>query len=126
MTNSFKLMILAIVAVLFASCGAIHNSINLSSKVNLTTVHLGMSKAEVQTALNKTPDNIIASEHYNDTNETIEVVQYSRWISVGEGVNSTAKPAESYWLYFVNDKLNRWHQINPGERCPEDLRYAIR
>ena len=60
-----------------------------------------MTKDDVQKQLNKKPDNIVAAKNYPDTNTMIEVIQYSQW-------GQSAIPIESYWLYFVNGKLDKW------------------
>lgn len=66
-----------------------------------------MSKAEVQAALRRKPDNIVAAKHYTDPETLIEVVQYS-------GASQT----ETYYLYFMNDKLDKWHKVDPHEGRP--------
>ena len=70
-----------------------------------------MSKDEVQKQLKKKPDNIVAAKNYPDTQTYIEVVQYSEWNSAD--VN---KLIESYWLYFVNDKLDKWEKASKDRK----------
>ncbi len=101
MIKNIKLTALVLLAVItFTACG----TIQAMRPVNLSSLKLGMSKEEVQTQLRKKPDNIIATKKDPDTNALIEVVQYSE--SNGEANIPT------YWLYFVNGKLDRWEKAD--------------
>lgn len=101
MTKTFKPIIIALLAIMLTSCASIRESMDMTRSVNLTSIKLGMTKDEVQKQLKKKPDNIVAAKNYPDTNTLIEVLQYSEW-----GQSTT--PIESYWLYFVNGKLDKW------------------
>ncbi|WP_143014136.1 hypothetical protein [Mucilaginibacter pineti] len=101
MTKTFKPIIIALLAIMLTSCAEIRESMVAGRPVDLNSIKLGMTKDDVQKQLKKKPDNIVAAKNYPDTNTLIEVVQYSQW-----GQNST--PVESYWLYFVNGKLDKW------------------
>lgn len=98
-----KTLMAVLLTAIITSCAAMRN-------VDLSKVSIGMSKAEVQTALRKKPDNIVAAKHFTDPEATVEVLQFS----TGNVV--------SYYLYFVNDKLDKWHVVTPNEPSP-DLRY---
>ncbi|QES90292.1 hypothetical protein [Rhizosphaericola mali] len=80
--------------------------------VNTSNLHLGMNKAEVQTALRKNPDNTIAAKSYSDGN--LEVVQYSD-LNNGVSLETAINP---YWLYFFNDKLVKWEPRPKGPQGP--------
>jgi hypothetical protein len=103
MIKNFKLttLLLLVVVISFTACTSTLQAIR---GVNLSALKLGMSKEEVQTLLRKKPDNIVAAKKYQETNSTVEVLQYSRWD--GE------KLVEVYWLYFVNNKLDKWEMAN--------------
>jgi hypothetical protein len=119
MTKPIKTIIVALLAVMFTSCAAIHDAVDQGRSVNLNTVKLGMTKAEVQTALNKKPDNIVAAKKYPETNTMVEVVQYTQWGDANAGVaNKPVVPIviQSYWLYFVNDKLDKWEIAVPDRK----------
>lgn len=115
MTKS-KLLFAILFALVLTSCASIRAAEDAGKKVETSVLHLGMSKAEVQKALNKKPDNIIAARNYPETNTFIEVVQYTEWGSEGLGTDAVAKRIETYWLYFVNDKLDRWETAKPDKK----------
>ncbi len=96
-------LVAILLAAVITSCGTLR-------VVDLSKVSIGMSKAEVQAALRKKPDNIVAAKHFTNPEATVEVVEYS-----------TGNVA-SYYLYFVNDKLDKWHEVAANEPAP-DLRY---
>jgi len=54
-----------------------------------------MTKSEVQTTLKKKPYATVAAKNFPELHTIIEVVSY-----VGTG--------GSYYLYFVNDRLQKW------------------
>ncbi len=110
MIKFFKPIIIVLFAIMLTSCAEINQSLDRSKTVNLSSVKLGMSKNDVQKQLRKKPDNIIAAKNYPDTNTLIEVVQYSEW------GNADGKPIESYWLYFVNDKLDKWEKASKDHK----------
>ncbi len=68
-----------------------------------------MSKDEAQLALNKKPYGVVAARNDTYSHATIEVVQYT-------GYNNNSAE-ESYWLYFLNGKLDRWERAD-GKRTP--------
>ncbi len=89
-------LLIAIVA--FSSCVAMR-------PVNTSQLRIGMTKDEVQNALRKKPESTIAAKKDPVTNRVIEVVQYREMGNeIGTGI---------YWLYFVNDRLDRWELANP-------------
>ncbi len=91
-------LFLLIVIVAFSSCVAMR-------PVNTSQLRIGMTKDEVQTALRKKPESTIAAKKDPVTNKVIEVVQYREMGNeIGTGI---------YWLYFVNDRLDRWELANP-------------
>ncbi|MDP9081548.1 MAG: hypothetical protein M3O71_29405 [Bacteroidota bacterium] len=101
MIKNIKLSVFVLLAIItFTSCSAYNLAVDRSKSVNLTSIKLGMSKEEVQALLKKKPDNIVATKNYPETNTMVQVVQYSEW--------NGDKKLESYWLYFVNDKLDKW------------------
>ncbi len=114
MTKLSKLVMVAIVALLLASCAPVHQQIAMTQPVDLTKLKLGMSKADVQLTLNKKPDNIVSSMHDSVKNATIEVVQYSQWSN--NNANSDLKKLNSFWLYFANDKLDSWEEVHPDHK----------
>ncbi len=83
------------------SCAAV---IEASKPVNTSLLKLGMSKAEAQQVLRKKPDSTIAAKKSPVNNKLIEVVQY-----IGFDVTNTQT---NYWLYFVDDQLERWEPAN--------------
>ena len=120
MTKSIQIIMVALLAIMITSCSTIHAAIDKGKEVNLSALKIGMTRAEVQTALNKKPDNVIAAKKYPETNTLAEVVQYSRWGDANAGIhNAPMVPIiiESYWLYFVNDKLDKW-EIAAVDRRP--------
>lgn len=63
-----------LLAIMITSCTAIRDAVDSGKTVNLSALKIGMTKAEVQTALNKKPDNVIASKNYPENKTTVEVV----------------------------------------------------
>lgn len=123
MTKPIKTIAVALLAIIITSCASIHTALDKGKEVNLSAITIGMTigmtKAQVQTALNKKPDNVIAAKQYPETNTTIEVVQYTQWGDANAGnVNAQMVPMaiQSYWLYFVNDKLDKWEIAVPDRR----------
>jgi len=110
MTKFLKPIIIVLLTVMITSCGAIHESIDAGRPVNLSVLKLGLSKDEVQKYLNKKPDNTVAAKNYPDTKTFIEVVQYSQQYYQNGDTNRPVM--ESYWLYFVNDKLDKWEKAS--------------
>jgi hypothetical protein len=74
--------------------------IDMAKVVNTSALRIGMTKTEAQAALKKQPFGTVAARNYPETKTTIEVIQY------------TETNVRSYWLYFVNDKLDRWEPAN--------------
>ncbi|NCD70502.1 hypothetical protein [Mucilaginibacter agri] len=103
-----KTLLAALFAAVLTSCGAIHQQVDLVSKVNTSVLAIGMSKADVTKAMHKKPYNTVQAERIPDSNTLVEVVQYTQFDDNG--------PLESYWLYFANDKLERWELARPGHR----------
>ena len=120
MTKPIQTIIVALLAIMITSCSAIREAVDSGKAINLSAIKIGMTKAEVKTALNKKPDNVIASKNYPENKALVEVVQYSRWGDANAGINNTSVVPvimESYWLYFVNDKLDKW-EIAAVDRRP--------
>jgi hypothetical protein len=65
-------------------------------EVNTNALKIGMTKEEAQTALQRNPDKILAAKNFEDVKTIVEVVQYSQ------------NGAYGYWLYFANNKLQKW------------------
>jgi hypothetical protein len=101
MKNFIKTLTIAITVMLFTSCASILDS---AKSVNTSALRIGMTKEEVQAALQKKPYATVAARNYPETKTTIEVLQYSE--SNGQG------NLQNYWLYFVNNKLDRWEPAN--------------
>ena len=101
MKNFIKTLTIAITVMFFTSCASILDS---AKSVNTSALRIGMTKAEAQAALKKKPYSTVAARNYPETKTTIEVVQYSE--SNGQG------NLQNYWLYFANDKLDRWEAAN--------------
>lgn len=119
MTKPIKTIMVAVLAIMFTSCAAIKSSIDMGKAVNLSAIKIGMTRTEVQATLNKRPDNVVAAKKYPETNTLVEVVQYTQWGNANAGVtNAPMVPIalESYWLYFVNDKLDKWEIAAPDRR----------
>ena len=119
MTKPIKIIMVVLLAIMFNSCATIRDAVDSGKEVKLSALKLGMTKAEAQTALNKKPDNVVAAKQYPETNSSIEVLQYSRWGNANAAVNNSAIVPiiiESYWLYFVNDKLDKWEIAAPDRR----------
>ena len=89
---------------LFSSCAGL---MEVAKNVNTSALQIGMTKSQVQAALQKKPESTIAAKNYPERNIVVEVVQYSQYDQVN---NTPIKTA--YWLYFVNDKLDRWEPAN--------------
>lgn len=94
-----KTLMAVLLTAIITACGSLRN-------VDLSKVSIGMSKAEVETALQKKPVNIVAAKHFTNPDANVEVLQYSN------------PGAESYYLYFVNNKLDKWHVVNPHDPSP--------
>jgi hypothetical protein len=96
-----KSLIFGSAALSLASCGSL---IEASKPVNTSLLRIGMSKAEAQQVLRKKPDSTIAAKKSPVSNKVIEVVQY-----IGFDITNTQT---NYWLYFVDDQLERWELAN--------------
>ena len=96
-----KLFTFIAAIMLFASCATIFDA---TKAVNTSALKIGMTKEQAQIALQKKPYSTVAARNYPETKTTIEVVQYSQ--------SSGQENIASYWLYFVNDKLDRWEPAN--------------
>ena len=98
MIRNIKFAVLVLLAIItFTSCGQMRDAINSGKGADLSALKLGMSKDEVQKQLGKRPDNIVATKIDPDTRTLVQVVQYT-----------DGKQSISYWLYFVDDKLDKW------------------
>ena len=122
MTKPIKTIMVVLVAIMFTSCATIRDAVDEGRPINLSAVTIGMTKAEVQAVLNKKPDNVVAAKKYPETNTVVEVVQYTQFGAgnANEGIaNAPVVPVikERYWLYFVNDKLDKW-EIAALDRKP--------
>ena len=95
--NIKSTVLVLLVIITFTSCGQLRDGINANKSVDLSVLKLGMSKGEVQKQLRKRPDNIVATKKDPETNTLVQVVQYT------DGGHD-----KSYWLYFVDDKLDKW------------------
>ena len=89
MKNLIKCTLALLITVVISSCAAMRVP-------DMTKISIGMSKAEVQTALRKNPDNIVGAKKY--PNGQIEVQQYLTSIAVDGRREYT-------WLFFFNNKL---------------------
>jgi hypothetical protein len=119
MTKPIKTIMVAVLAIIISSCAALRDAADKGTEVNLNAVNIGMTKAQVQAALNKKPDNIIAAKKYSENNAVVEVVQYSVWTDANlNKPNAPFVPVikESYWLFFVNDKLDKWEIAIPDRK----------
>lgn len=114
MTKLKSLLVILIIAVVLTSCGVIRESIDAGKKVETSALHIGMSKAEVQKALNKKPENIVAARNYPESSTSVEVVEYTQWANGNTASDPGAKKVASYWFYFVNDKLDHWEKAGYG------------
>ena len=98
MIKNIKSTVLVLLAIItFTSCGQMRDAINSNKDADLSVLKLGMSKEEVQKQLGKRPDNIVATKKDPETNKLVQVIQYT-----------DGKQEKSYWLYFVDDKLDKW------------------
>lgn len=105
MTLKITLKVLVLFVIIsFSSC-AMFDPI---AKVNLNSLKLGMTKEEVRATIKKRPDNIIAAKRDAETDNLIEVVQYTQEVD----------PVGTYWLYFENNKLTKWEKATKW-RQPE-------
>ncbi len=96
-----KTLLFGSAALSLTSCVAV---IEATRPVNTSLIKLGMSKAEAQQVLRKKPDSTIAAKKSPENNKLIEIVQY-----IGFDVTNTQT---NYWLYFVDDQLERWEPAN--------------
>ena len=120
MTKPIKTIMVAMLAIMFTSCATFRDLADEGRPINLNAVKIGMTR--VQAALNKKPDNVVAAKKYPETNTVVEVVQYTQFGAgnANEGIaNAPTVPVikERYWLYFVNDKLDKW-EIAALDRKP--------
>jgi uncharacterized protein YciI len=90
LSNAFLLMLFT--AAVITSC-------TMLREVDTNALKIGMTKAEAQAALRRKPDKIVAAKNFEDVKSIVEVVQYSQNGSYG------------YWLYFVNDKLEKFEPV---------------
>ncbi|MES2112895.1 MAG: hypothetical protein V4577_29360 [Bacteroidota bacterium] len=90
--NIKSIVLVFLAAITFSSCSAFRDN----RTVNPNVLELGMSKEEAQKALKKNPGRIIATRKDPQTNALIQVVAYYD------------APGNRYWLYFIDDKLDRW------------------
>lgn len=68
--------------------------------LNVSALKIGMTKTQAEQALKKKPYATIAARNYPETNTVIEVVEFN--------YSFNGEKTSRYWLYFVNDKLDRW------------------
>lgn len=72
-------------------------------RVDLAKVSIGMTKAEVISALEKDPANVVAAKKYEDG--IMEVLEFHDYVSPNQSDHNNF---ETYWLYFFNDNLIEW------------------
>jgi hypothetical protein len=88
MNISAKAFIVLFSTIVITSCSQLRG-------VHTSSLRIGMTKSEVQTTLKKKPNATVAAKNFPELHTIIEVVHY-----VGTAGN--------YYLYFVNDKLQKW------------------
>ena len=87
--NIFKKALLVLLAsIILISCSELR-------EVYTSNLKIGMTKSEVQTVLKKKPAAIIAAKNFPEVHTIVEVVSY---VGTGGG----------YFLYFVNNRLQKW------------------
>lgn len=92
-----KISVCICLIMLLTSCAATLDAIK---SVNTSALKIGMTKAQVQEVLKKKPYGTVSAKNYPETNTTIEVVEYSQ--------SDGSQRIDRYWLYFINDKLEKW------------------
>lgn len=93
---------------------------NPTQAVRLDKLNIGMTKDDVTKVLEQPPYNVVGSKKLKDG--TVEVWEYRRYSVLN---NQMAPPQETYWLYFLNGKLDRWGR--PGDWSKEaDQIYEVR
>lgn len=138
MTKPIKTIMIALLVIMITSCVSYRKEREKwresQKTVNLSAIKIGMTSAEVQTALDKKPDNIVAAKKNPEINALVEVIQYTQWgysqssrstqsrqasngvVNVTDGATTSQSvfvPLQRYWLYFVNDKLDKWEIAVP-------------
>ena len=94
MRTTLKLSIACTMLLLITSC----------SVLNMGALQIGMTKSEVNQMLGPTYDDVIQARKEPD-GSVMEVVQYSGY--------NTRMGMQKYWLYFKNDKLEKWSLYDP-------------
>ncbi len=85
-------------------------------RIHMDKIQIGMTKTEVEQSIGK-PFNAIGSKQFPFGR--VDVWEYRKY----EWVYGTVD--EQYWLYFLNDKLDRWGR--PGDWSKEaDQIYEFR
>ena len=87
-----KTLLVVLFAFILSSCSELR-------EVTTSNLKIGMTKREVEIVLNKKPIATVAAKSFPEVNTIVEVVQY-------------AGPGSNYYLYFVNDKLQKWTPAN--------------
>jgi hypothetical protein len=96
-----KFLLLAPAAASLASCASLAQALE---SFTTSRLRIGMSKTEAEKAMGLKPDSTVAAKRDPETNKIIEVVQYSGYVDTNQKA--------IYWLYFVNDQLDRWEPAN--------------
>ena len=65
--------------------------------IDTNALKIGMTKEEAQRALRIKPLRTVAAKNFPESNTIVEVVYYATQID-----------SNGFWLYFNNDKLNKW------------------
>lgn len=96
-----KTILFGSAALSLTSCAAI---IEANKSLDTSSLKIGMTKAEAQQALGKKPDSTIAAKKLPGSGKAIEVVQYTEPGTPGTFL--------TYWLYFIDNHLDRWEPAN--------------
>jgi len=105
MKSLLQISIMLLICIIIASCSSVHQMVAMAKPVNTSSLKAGMTKQEVELALQKKPYGTIAAKTYDESHTTIEVVEYNQYD--GENI------VDNYWLYFKNNKLDRWERADP-------------
>lgn len=109
----FRMILIGVLFLVFlAGC----TKYNFSS-LEMRKLNIGMSKQDVETALEMPPYNVIGAKKF--AKGIVEIWEYRKhnW--------ADGSLAEAYWLYFLNDRLEQWGR--PGDWSKEaDRIYEVR
>jgi len=110
MVKNIKYAVLVLLAIItFTSGVPVMGATQQSGKpLKISSLKTGMSKGDVQTILNRKPDGIVATKNYSQTDQIVEVVQYSK--------RHRGSRTERYWLYFLNDQLQKCEIATKGQK----------